>query len=70
MALTVSRIPLNRADDKEYSELYIGDNIKITVKESNRCQVKFHIEAPVELEIWRGELYEAIQKQGNKRKGK
>ncbi len=41
----------------------IGDTIKITILGYNQGQVKFGIEAPDDIKIWREEIYEKIQEE-------
>lgn len=41
-------------------QIIIGDNIKITVVEVKGDSVKLAIDAPKEVKIFRGEIYEAI----------
>lgn len=45
---------------KRGQKLMIGDNIILTVVEIKGDQVKLALEAPKEVKIFRGEIYEAI----------
>jgi carbon storage regulator len=42
-------------------KIAIGDEIMVTVKQINGCQVQLGIEAPEEIPIWRYELLERVQ---------
>ena len=44
----------------------IDDEIKVTVLSDSHGQVKLGIEAPDDIEIWREEIYERIQKSEDK----
>jgi carbon storage regulator len=48
---------------KTGQSINIGDTIKITVLGYNHGQVKFGIEAPDDIKIWREEIYEKIQEE-------
>jgi carbon storage regulator len=49
---------------RKYSQsINIGDTIKITVLGCARGQVKFGIEAPDDIKIWREEIYRKIQEE-------
>jgi carbon storage regulator len=47
--------------------IFIGDNIKITVVDIRGDKVRLGIEAPTEIPVHRQEVYEAIQRE-NQRK--
>lgn len=44
----------------------IGNNIKITIIASNSSQVKLGIEAPVDISIYRTEIYQRIMVENQK----
>jgi carbon storage regulator len=48
--------------------IFIGDNIKITVVDIRGDKVRLGIEAPTEIPVHRQEVYDAIQRE-NQRKG-
>ena len=48
--------------------IFIGDNIKITVVDIRGDNVRLGIEAPTEIPVHRQEVYDAIQRE-NQRKG-
>ena len=45
--------------------IQIVDNIKFTVLDDKHNQVKIGIDAPDDVEIWREEIYDEIQKTNN-----
>jgi carbon storage regulator len=47
---------------KQNETIVIDDDIRITVLSDNHGQVKLGIEAPEEVEIWREEIYEKLEK--------
>jgi carbon storage regulator len=48
---------------KHHQTINIGDDIKLTVLGSKHGQVRFGIEAPDDIKIWREEIYERIQEE-------
>ncbi len=48
---------------KHHQAINIGDTIKITVLCCKHGQVKFGIEAPDDIKVWREEIYEKIQEE-------
>ena len=46
--------------------LIIGDNIEITILESNGDQIRVGVKAPKEIDIYRKEIFESIQKENEK----
>ena len=48
--------------------LRIGDDVKITVVEIRGDKVRLGIEAPVTVPVHREEIYQAIQREGEKRR--
>lgn len=46
--------------------IVIGDNIVIKVVDIHGKQIRIGIEAPTEITIFRGEIYERIQKENQK----
>ncbi|MDH3252222.1 MAG: carbon storage regulator CsrA [Ignavibacteria bacterium] len=51
---------------KTGEEITIGENVTVRVIAVQEGQVKLGIEAPKELKIYRGEIYELIQQQNMK----
>lgn len=49
---------------KKGEEIFIGDNIVITVTEIRGDKVRLGITAPVEIPVHRAEVYYAIQRDG------
>ena len=47
---------------KQNESIIIGADIKITVLNDPQGQVRLGIEAPDDVEIWREEIYDAIQR--------
>ena len=47
--------------------IFIGDNIKITVVDIRGDKVRLGIEAPTEIPVHRQEVYEAIQRENQRR---
>lgn len=47
---------------KQNESLIIDGNIKVTVLSDKHGQVRLGIEAPDDVEIWREEIFEKIQK--------
>ena len=47
---------------KTYESIIIDGDIKVTVLSDKNGQVKLGIEAPDDIEIWREEIYDAIQR--------
>jgi carbon storage regulator len=47
--------------------IFIGDNIKITVVDIRGDRVRLGIEAPTEIPVHRQEVYEAIQRESQRR---
>ena len=48
---------------KHHQKINIGDTIKITVLGSKHGQVRFGIEAPDDIKVWREEIYRKIQEE-------
>ena len=48
---------------KRFETIHIGDDIVITINEMRSDKVRVSIEAPREVEVHRGEVYAAIQRQ-------
>ena len=48
---------------KKNEVIVIGNNIKITVVDIRGDKVRIGIEAPVEIPVYRQEVYEAIQRE-------
>jgi carbon storage regulator len=48
--------------------IVIGDDIVIKVVDIHGKQIRIGIEAPTEISIFRGEIYERIQKEGKETK--
>ncbi len=48
---------------KKNQDIMIGDKIKITILETTGDTVKIGIDAPVEITILRGELYQAVKEE-------
>ncbi|MDR1702155.1 MAG: carbon storage regulator CsrA [Sporomusaceae bacterium] len=46
---------------KPNEQIFIGDNIVLTITEIRGDNVRIAIEAPRELKIYRGEIYQAIR---------
>ena len=51
---------------KQNESVIIDGDIKVTVLSDKHGQVKLGIEAPDEVEIWREEIYDRIQKSEDK----
>jgi carbon storage regulator len=47
---------------KQNESIVIDDDIRITVLSDKHGQVKLGIEAPEDVEIWREEIYEKLEK--------
>ncbi len=48
----------------------INDNVKIVVLEVRQGQVKLGIEAPREVKVWRGKIFDQIQAEAQEKKRK
>ena len=49
--------------------IVLGDNIRVTIVDVRGDKVRLGIEAPADVSIHRLEVYEAIQREGEKRNG-
>ena len=48
---------------KHHQTINIGDDVKLTVLGSKHGQVRFGIEAPDDIKVWREEIYRKIQEE-------
>lgn len=48
--------------------IIIGDNIKVMIVDIRGDKVRLGIEAPPDVEVWRGEIYAAIQRESTEGK--
>jgi carbon storage regulator len=48
---------------KRHQSINIGDTIKITVLDCAHGQIKFGIEAPDDIKVWREEIHRKIQEE-------
>lgn len=62
----MSHLLLYRGRDER---IFIGDDIVITVVAIGPEKVRLGIDAPIEVPVHRREVYEAIRREGSRRKG-